>query len=245
MWWSFWGMQPTVMPVSHMAASLPSYSTLTMSAVHENRFLCDSWWASGLFNITFLGQLDQRSRNSSGIRTGIVPSAFSGYCTDLTATPAWVRPLPGSSPIKMCRNAERGKISQSWIHTLRSLPQCGVHTATWVQFIHLTIRLASLSFIVFFFSIKTDRLSYDNITASLKARLYSSYWCKTSRPVLSQRTTVTKTFLKDKSCSNGPSPTRSIHFQVAGKFAKPGFMLKAGLWTCSSEKHPNKKRTPW
>lgn len=137
------------MPVSHMAASLASYSTLTMRAVHENRFLCDSWWASGLLNIAFLGQQDQRSRNSSGIRTGIVPSAFSGYCTDLTATPSWVRPLPGSSPIKMCRNAERGKISQSWIHTLRSLPQCGVHT--WVQFIHLPIRLAALSFIVFCF----------------------------------------------------------------------------------------------
>lgn len=124
----------------------------------RTKFLCDSWWASGLFNIAFLGQLDQRSRNSSGIRTGIVPSAFSGYCTDLTATPAWVRMLPGSSPIKMCRNAERGKTSQSWIHMLRSLPQCGVHTATatWVPFIHLTMRPEPY-LLLFCFFLKTNR----------------------------------------------------------------------------------------
>lgn len=36
-------MQPTVMAVSHMVASLASYSTLMMCAVHENPFLCDSW----------------------------------------------------------------------------------------------------------------------------------------------------------------------------------------------------------
>lgn len=155
MWWWFWGMQPTVMPVSHMAASLASYSTLTMSAVHENPFLCDSWWASGLFNIAFLGQLDQRSRNSSGIRMGIVPRAFSGYCTDLTATPAWVRLLPRSSPIKMCRNAERGKISR--VHALRSLPQCGVHTLNIHTGEVYSQKVGSLIF--YRLSIKTDRRS--------------------------------------------------------------------------------------
>lgn len=105
---------------------------------------------------------------------GIVPSAFSAYCTDLTATPASVRPLPGSSPIKMCKNAERGKISQSWIHTLRSLAQCGVHAAaaTRVQFIRLAARLAAFSFIwIFGFKLKEADLSHDHRTASLKAKI--------------------------------------------------------------------------
>lgn len=77
----------------------------------------------GPFNVAFLGPLDQRGRNSSGIRMGIVPSEFSGYCTELTATPARVRPLPGSSPIKMCRNAER---EVGWfikLDPLRPLPR--------------------------------------------------------------------------------------------------------------------------
>lgn len=77
--------------------------------MHENLSPCDSWCASGLLNITFLGQLDQRSGNSSGIRMGIVPSAFAGHCAELTARPAEAKPspLPGGSPIKMCRNARR------------------------------------------------------------------------------------------------------------------------------------------
>lgn len=40
---------------------------------------------------------------------GIVSSAFAGHCAELTAGPskAYSRPLPGGSPIKMCRNARR------------------------------------------------------------------------------------------------------------------------------------------
>lgn len=153
----------------HVVASLASNAALTMSVVHENRLLCDSWWASGLFSIAFLGQLDQRSRNSSGIRMGIVPSAFSGYCTDLTATPTWVKPLPGSLPIKMCRNAERGKTSRSWIHTLRPLPHCGVDTATAYMVVYS--RNNGVSSLIFYHVLQTDRPSYDNITAYLKAKI--------------------------------------------------------------------------
>lgn len=99
----------TVLPVSHITASLTPYNKLTWKTVHENLSPCDSWWASGLLNITFLGQLDQRSGNSSGIRMGIVPIAFAGHCAELTARPAEAkpRPQPRGSPIKMCRNARR------------------------------------------------------------------------------------------------------------------------------------------
>lgn len=41
---------------------------------------------------------------------GIVSSAFAGHCAELTAG-AYPRPLPGGSPIKMCRNARRKKSS--------------------------------------------------------------------------------------------------------------------------------------
>lgn len=98
---------------------------------------------------------------------GIVPSAFSGYCTDLTATPTWVKPLPGSSPIKMCRNAERGKTSGSWIHTLRPLPHCGVDTATANMVVYSRNNGVSS---LFYHGLQTDRPSYDHITAYLKER---------------------------------------------------------------------------
>lgn len=99
----------TVLPVSHITASPSPYSKLAWKTVHESLSPCDSRWASGLLNITFLGQLDQRSGNSSGISMGIVPSAFSGHCAELTARPAEAKPSPppGGSPIKMCRNARR------------------------------------------------------------------------------------------------------------------------------------------
>lgn len=102
-------LRATVQLVSHITASLTPYNKLTWKTVHENLSPCDSWWASGLLNITFLGQLDQRSRNSSGIRMGIVPSAFAGHCAELKARQAKAkpRPQPRGSPIRMCRNARR------------------------------------------------------------------------------------------------------------------------------------------
>lgn len=118
---------------SHCAASFShrclSVSLQQINTVHENLSLCDSWWASGLLSITFLVQKDQRNRNSSGIRMGIVRSSSVGHCAELTAKPAEAKrsPLPGGSPIKMCRNVKR-KVTE--LDLLRSLLHCGVPATT-------------------------------------------------------------------------------------------------------------------
>lgn len=60
---------------------------------------------------------------------GIVRSSSAGHCAELTAKPAEAKrsPLPGGSPIKMCRNVKR-KVTE--LDLLRSLLHCGVPATT-------------------------------------------------------------------------------------------------------------------
>ena len=134
-------LRNTARPVSHITASMAPYNKLTWTTVHENSSPCDSWWASGLLNITFLGQLDQRSRNSSGIRMSIVHSAFAGHCAELTAR----QPRPNwdhSQELRQLRCAGmHGGKSQSWIHTLRSPLHCRLPAA--VELVYWTRKSAT------------------------------------------------------------------------------------------------------
>lgn len=110
--WSLLKKSPlrnTLQWVSHITASQAPENTLTWKTVHENSSCCDSWSASGSFNFTFWASQIRGAGILQGLGMGIVSSVFAGHCNELTARPtkAYPRPLPGGSPIKMCRNAGR------------------------------------------------------------------------------------------------------------------------------------------
>lgn len=76
-----------------------------------------------------VGELDQRRRNSSGIRDGWALFRVLAPATvpELTAGPSEAdpRPLPGGSPIKMCRNARRKKLHRTGSNSKITAPLLG------------------------------------------------------------------------------------------------------------------------